>query len=242
MSVELWERVENPSRYHDYHWSSDNVPVRKHYLFLAEIGRRLRHLMTDPDPIKMIEFCKQCAEGQITEYELSHLSEKHRVQPPGLSYAAESADHLYWWVADRYKVNTRGFYHAVKAFAAQAAVEEGLLSPEGDDNYEHFQAVMMLPKFAAIIDRTELEWGEVVRDIHGPNPFQPYEFAPTWRTSTAQGIAHRIYDDNAFEGMPVLADALEDAGCDDVGVLAHCRGPGPHVRGCWVVDLVLNKG
>ncbi len=41
--------------------------------------------------------------------------------------------------------------------------------------------------------------------------------------------------------MPVLADALEDAGCADADILAHCRGHGPHVRGCWVVDLVLGK-
>jgi len=41
--------------------------------------------------------------------------------------------------------------------------------------------------------------------------------------------------------MPILADALEDAGCTDAAILEHCRGPGPHVRGCWVVDLILGK-
>jgi hypothetical protein len=45
----------------------------------------------------------------------------------------------------------------------------------------------------------------------------------------------------AFDRMPILADALQDDGCEDTDILAHCRGAGPHVRGCWVVDLVLGK-
>ena len=50
-----------------------------------------------------------------------------------------------------------------------------------------------------------------------------------------------MHDDRAFDRLPILADALEDAGCDNADVLAHCRGEGPHVRGCWVVDLILGK-
>ena len=54
-------------------------------------------------------------------------------------------------------------------------------------------------------------------------------------------IARHIYDDRAFHDLPILADALEDAGCADAAILDHCRGPGPHVRGCWAVDLLLGK-
>jgi hypothetical protein len=54
-------------------------------------------------------------------------------------------------------------------------------------------------------------------------------------------IARAIYDGRAFERMPILADALEDAGCGDADILRHCREPGEHVRGCWVVDLLLGK-
>jgi hypothetical protein len=50
-----------------------------------------------------------------------------------------------------------------------------------------------------------------------------------------------MYYPRDFSPMPILADALEDAGCDSPDVLSHCRGPGPHVRGCWVADLVLGK-
>jgi hypothetical protein len=54
-------------------------------------------------------------------------------------------------------------------------------------------------------------------------------------------LAQGIYEDRAFDRLPVLADALEEAGCDNAEILSHCRGPGPHVRGCWAVDLSLGK-
>ena len=73
------------------------------------------------------------------------------------------------------------------------------------------------------------------------NPFRPVEFAPAWRTDTALALAAGIYAEPAFDRLPILADALEEAGCDNADVLAHCRGPGPHARGCWVVDGVLGK-
>ena len=80
----------------------------------------------------------------------------------------------------------------------------------------------------------------VLHDIFG-NPFRPVAFDSAWRTSTAAGLAESMYSSRDFAAMPILADALEEAGCDNPDVLAHCRGPGPHVRGCWVVDLVLGK-
>jgi hypothetical protein len=81
---------------------------------------------------------------------------------------------------------------------------------------------------------------DLVREIFG-NPFHPVSFNPSWRTTDAVGVARSMYDARDFAAMPILADALEDAGCDSADVLAHCRGDGPHVRGCWVVDLVLGK-
>lgn len=83
--------------------------------------------------------------------------------------------------------------------------------------------------------------GQIINDIFG-NPFRPVVFDPRLRTSDVVGLARTIYDDKAFERMPILADALMDAGCEDEQVIAHCRGPGPHVRGCWVVDLILGTG
>jgi hypothetical protein len=78
----------------------------------------------------------------------------------------------------------------------------------------------------------------LVRCIFG-NPFRPVAFDPAWRTSTAIALARQMYDSRDFGAMPILADALQDAGCEDEQVLAHCREPGPHARGCWVCDAVL---
>ena len=84
------------------------------------------------------------------------------------------------------------------------------------------------------------EQAVLVREVFG-NPFYPAAFDPDWRTAAAVALARTIYTDRTWDRLPVLADALEDAGCDDAAVLGHLRGSGPHVRGCWVVDGVLGK-
>lgn len=81
----------------------------------------------------------------------------------------------------------------------------------------------------------------LMHDIFG-NPFRPATFLPEWRTTTVLNLAQQMYDSRDFSPVPILADALQDAGCDNADILNHCRGPGSHVRGCWVVDLVLGKG
>jgi hypothetical protein len=78
----------------------------------------------------------------------------------------------------------------------------------------------------------------LVRCIVG-NPFRPATLDPTWLTADVRGLAVAAYEERAFDRLPILADALAEAGCDDESVLGHCRGGGPHARGCWVVDLVL---
>jgi hypothetical protein len=83
----------------------------------------------------------------------------------------------------------------------------------------------------------------ILRDIIG-NPFRPVHLDPAWlrwNGGMIRTIARTIYDERRFEDMPVLADALEDAGCDDPYLLSHCRSKGPHVRGCFLLDLLLGK-
>jgi hypothetical protein len=86
-----------------------------------------------------------------------------------------------------------------------------------------------------------------VRDIFR-NPFRPATFDSTWRTPNVTDLAAAIYEERQLpsglfdkQRLGVLADALEDAGCDNVDILDHLRGGGEHVRGCWVVDLILGK-
>lgn len=84
----------------------------------------------------------------------------------------------------------------------------------------------------------------LLRDIFG-NPFRPVAVESSWlawNDGTVVKMAQGIYDDGAFDRLPVLADALEDAGCHNTDIHDHCRRPGQHVRGCWVVDLLLGKG
>ena len=83
----------------------------------------------------------------------------------------------------------------------------------------------------------------LLRDILG-NPFRPVIIDSTWLSwngRTVPKIAQAVYDERAFDHLPILADALDEAGCDNDEILNHCRQPGVHVRGCWVVDLLLGK-
>jgi hypothetical protein len=84
----------------------------------------------------------------------------------------------------------------------------------------------------------------LLRELFGPLRFRHVGTDSAWlrwNHGTVPAIARRVYDERTFHDLPILADALEDAGCTDSDILAHCRGQGPHVRGCWVVDLLLGK-
>ena len=69
-------------------------------------------------------------------------------------------------------------------------------------------------------------------------PFRPLSVELAWLTANVVGIARLIYADRAFDRLPILADALEDAGCTNADILNHCRQPGEHVRGCWAVETM----
>jgi hypothetical protein len=94
--------------------------------------------------------------------------------------------------------------------------------------------------WSAAINGEEAAQVPLLRDIFG-NPFRPVTLDPAWRTSTVLALATGIYNEKAFDRMPTLADALMDAGCSNEDILNHCRGPGPHSRGCFAVDLILGR-
>lgn len=99
-------------------------------------------------------------------------------------------------------------------------------SPDFDDEFEAARKVELSGQ------------SDLLRDVFG-NPFQPIAFDPSWKTEAVIAIARGMYETRDFSAAPVLADALEDAGCSDVAILGHLRGGGQHVRGCWCVDGVL---
>jgi hypothetical protein len=85
---------------------------------------------------------------------------------------------------------------------------------------------------------------ELLRCILGPLPFRPVDLPPAvlaWNGGIIPNLAQVVYDEYHFEDLPILADALEEAGCTDADLLAHCRQPGTHARGCWVIDILLGK-
>lgn len=97
------------------------------------------------------------------------------------------------------------------------------------------------------IPRWPVEWGDVafqiaglIHDIFG-NPFRLVSWNESWRTPAVIAMAERIYQSHSFLELPELASHLEYAGCDHEEILAHCRSPKTHVRGCWVIDSILNK-
>ena len=105
----------------------------------------------------------------------------------------------------------------------------------------------------ARVGRSPIKHGDVLKicDFHlmfvddchivGQEPFAPRPFADSWRTEHTVGLAARMQETGDLAALPILADALEEAGCENDDILTHCREPGVHVRGCWVIDLVLGK-
>ena len=104
-------------------------------------------------------------------------------------------------------------------------------------------AVDLTVKLAQLADPRWTGLCDLARDLLG-DFFQPVCLSPAWlarvqQRPDGQGRLELIYQDHDFPGMPILADALEEAGCDAVRLLDHCRGPGPHARGCWALDTLL---
>jgi hypothetical protein len=107
------------------------------------------------------------------------------------------------------------------------------------------RAKMPPPRKVSLVHEGEAEWQaerkaqcESLRDIFG-NPFHPQTRDQTWLTPKVLDRARSIANNRSFQNLPQLADYLEEAGCTNQDLLGHCRAPGPHVSGCWVLGLLL---
>jgi hypothetical protein len=120
----------------------------------------------------------------------------------------------------------------------------------GHQKNPHHRAVWSVKLLAELRGKGHVSLGMqagLLRDIVG-NPFRPASVSPAWRTPQVVALAQAAYDQRALPSghldiarLAVLADALEDAGCDNAELLGHLRGEGPHVRGCWAVDLLMGR-
>jgi hypothetical protein len=187
--------------------------------------RRLWHLLT--------ALQRECVEA--TERYADGLATADELQP--LSTAVEEAYHADF-TGDA-ALDNAALGVCYLSGVPGAAVNEAILKIAGAFAEDKFDKET---PWHVVHNREMAFQSHLVRDIFG-NPFRPVSFSSTWRTDTAVTLARQMYDSRDFSAMPILADALQDAGCDSDDVLSHCRDTSlTHVRGCWVVDLVLGKG
>jgi hypothetical protein len=184
---------------------------RKLRLFACACCRRVRHLLPDRRSRKALEASERFADGLITAEKLQFVRGDARWAANVATRKAEDSEGVKWIVAHLTEPDAQRVLFAIWPAASSA----------GRETEQPVQC-------------------DLFRDIIG-NPFRPITFDPSWFTSTVTFLAQAIYADRAFDRLPILADALEDAGCINADILSHCRQPGEHCRGCWVVDLLLGK-
>lgn len=213
---------------------------RRLRLFACACCRLRWHLLTHPDSRRAVEVAEQYADGLATPDELRSAGAaavKVAGPPPDfpVEFPAEpfdSSSEMAWAAA--HTAAYQGLSDRVlDALNSAALVWVAVWHTESPRPGEP----RPVPDPKTTVRQTQ---ADLIRDIWG-NPVRPPAVAPDWRTSTVLALAGGIYRDRAFDRLPVLADALMDAGCDHEAMLDHCRGDGIHTRGCWVVDLLLGK-
>lgn len=212
----------------------DAASDRKLRLFAVELCRRCRHLLRDKPYRRAVDVAERFADGLADPEELAAAySEAVDVAEWG-----REGDHPgpLWcaaWSTDAYSRarSEADNPDAPAVLAAAAAMADGRAGAE-----------LGVP-WAAALGVGRAVMAATLRDIvYGPrSPVVVRASWLTWRDGTVRKLAGAIYDERAFGQMPVLGDALEEAGCDSPEVLSHCRGPSSHARGCFVLDALLGK-
>jgi hypothetical protein len=211
---------------------------RKLRLFACACCRLASRLMRDRHCRDAVEVAERFADGDASEDEL-------RAAQPIIHCDTDSPGSAAFLVTvaryDRPSILQR--FGVINLFGPDEAKERRLIEICSSEFRFPVDAASTVASRArnAGHDLDQPRQAALLRDIFG-NPFRPVACDPAWRTSAVVALAQGIYDERDFANMPILADALEDAGCDNEDVVAHCRDPkGTHVRGCWVVDLILGK-
>jgi hypothetical protein len=222
---------------------------RKVRLFSVACCRRNWHLLTDDRSRTAILTAEQLAEGNLNQTEVDGVRANayavyENTSRPGSGFPdATVGITLGRWESAQAPVHALLVYDNVQeTFRAAMIVSEEAVEAAVSSAVDEAPHPTMAGFLKRAAQKVEHEAHcNLLRDIFG-NPFRPIVVDPRWQTESVVALATVIYAEWAFDRMPILADALEEAGCDHADFLAHCRGPGPHVRGCWVVDLVLGKG
>lgn len=210
-----WTRPENRSdvlRLVDYLRSERNCQ-RKALLALCALCRNTWNHIAFECNWRALEASEDYADGLITQEVLKEHWRNTRFEP--LLYCE--------WVCA----------------AAGPAYAQGHWKPMSEQDHAALVAF-----HSTLTDEVRLRWcrEELMMALDVLDfAFRSFAFSPHWRTDTVMVLARTMYESRDFNSMPILADALQDAECDNDDILNHCRGSGPHVRGCWVVDNILSK-
>lgn len=234
MTEAEWRTCEDPKLLTDFLFA--RATPRKLRLWACACGREVLTLYPKSPIGDILDQFEEVAEGSRARDEMQRALSELQARPrrrPGFHRAVAGIVHSQWIEMTKgYEGHfALGLLHLAYAKAEHSCPKArwvGFTDPPTD------------PQWLAVYSYARQRHSELARDIIG-NPFHPVGADPLWRTATAAALARQMYESRDFSAMPILADALQDAGCDHEEILAHCRGRAPHVRGCWVVDLLLLK-
>jgi hypothetical protein len=206
------------------------VTERKLRLFAVACCRYIGDLLRDARGRAAVEMSERYADGLADRQALRTAREAAEAAVAEGFAAVFSGDGTAWPGGPEREAAAEAAAEPLRAFRVAAEASSARV----------WAVVGVFEEMQAAKAREKSFQCDLLRDLFG-NPFRPVTVTPCWQTPDVVTLAGHIYHDRAFERLPELAGALEAAGCTDEAVLAHCRGPGPHVRGCWVADVLLGK-
>jgi hypothetical protein len=224
--------------WHSIPWGEESD--RKRRLIATAVCRHLSDQLSDSKFLQFLEISESVVDRPINdrkEWDAACDSLEMGSSSLILNAAVEQA--IWTLRSDDHKVG-RAIEAAADVFGYIAAIREGVIPAH--TSLRSAEASWTHPVF---VNGRDNEGGEVISRIIREvviNPFRPITFSSSWLTSSVDSIAKNMYGTRVFTGMPILADALQEAGCEDKEILIHCRNSSAnHIRGCWVLDLLLNK-
>ena len=216
-------------------------------LFACACCRRILHVFTDKISRKTIEFAERFADGKATRNDLHG----NAWGKPGQAFpvierkawdaAHNSAAYGARMVERAVLAADKEMFRAWESMFDAAWRKFGCSLHEAEEAADASMPADWVSRGKPAGREERKHQSFVCRDIFGPLPFRSVTVEQTWLTSTVTSLATAIYQERAFDRLPILADALEDAGCPQHDILSHLRSSGEHVLGCWPLDLVLGK-
>jgi hypothetical protein len=203
------------------------MSARKLRLFACACCQRIRSLLRHKQSRSAVRVAERYADGLATQHDLAEAY----AQSYNANYFSSSTAHTAAGGAASHAAS----YPLDPGLVAEQAAVARARADCGDSHTDQLEE--------ALLDEGRTQ-SALLRCIFGPRPFHRVEVeavAMAWNGGAVSKLAQGIYEDRDFDRLPILADALEEGGCANQDILLHCRHPAEHVRGCWVIDLLLGK-